>query len=95
MLAQGLSDIVAASDGKTDAIQSVFQKYLDAVLPFTKTQTSSKDEEMKKVMEKEVNKGMLTFEPLPNLLAKKAKTMAVPDEWASAMRARVAKKGLT
>jgi hypothetical protein len=50
---------------------------------------------MKKVMEKEVGKGMLTFEPLPNLLAKKAKTMAVPDEWASAMRARVAKKGLT
>lgn len=88
----GLALAVKANEGDPAGVVDAFNQYRKAVFPFLETTQTSKDAAMKKVMEKEVARGMLTFKPLPDLLTKKGEAMAVPDEWVKAMRAK-AKKG--
>ena len=88
----GLALTVKSNEGDATGVVDSFNQYRKAVFPFIAPEQESKDAEMKKVMEREVGKGMLKFSPLPDLLAKKAEARTVPDEWAKAMRAK-AKKG--
>lgn len=90
----GLALMVKANDGDPAGVVEAYNQYRKAVFPFIEPAQGGKDAEMKKIMEKEVAKGMLTFKPLPDLLVKKAEAMTVPDEWAKAMRARVKKGAL-
>lgn len=90
--AVGLALTVKSNEGDASGVVESFNQFRKAVFPFTEPEQASKDAEMKKVMEREVAKGMLTFKPLPDLLAKKAEARTLPDEWAKAMRAK-AKKG--
>jgi hypothetical protein len=89
LLAQGLSDMVVAAGGKSDNVQEAFKQYLNAIFPFRESKQSKVDEEMKRVMEREIKKGPITFKPMPmNFLKKKAKMMQIPDEWSQRLAQR-------
>ena len=89
MLAQGLSDLAAA--GKVQSsVGEVFKKYLEAKFPWAKSVEAAKDEEMKEMMQRQVAKGVITFQPMSmDFLKKKAEVMQMPDEWAERLRERV------
>ena len=79
--------ILSASAGG-DA-QKMFNEYVDTVFPFAKGQRAEVDSKMKKMMEKEVAKGMLTFQVSgTDFFKKKVKEMRVPDEFKKKLYAR-------
>jgi hypothetical protein len=91
-MAQGFVDLIAeVKDGKN--ITDIFPKYLEALFPFTKKEQETKDDEMKKMMARQVSKGVLVFNPMDmNFVKKKVKQMSIPDEWAEKLRARAKEK---
>jgi post-segregation antitoxin (ccd killing protein) len=79
LLAQGIIDI--AQHGSKSA-ETIYKAYVHTLLPFLAKDVVSKDEELKKVMEREVKKGVIAFNvSTPNPLMQRAKTMAVPDDF--------------
>jgi len=94
ILAQGLSDVAAKGEGKSH-VAEIFKEYTESVFPFTKGQQDSKDAEMKAVMKREVEKGMLTFQAHPvSFLQKKAQTMLdLPDDFKQRLAMKAAAKG--
>lgn len=67
----------------------MFNEYVDTVFPFAKGQRAEVDSKMKKMMEKEVAKGMLTFQVSgTDFFKKKVKEMRVPDEFKKKLYAR-------
>ena len=94
ILAQGLSDLAAAAlKGESKStVGEIFKEYTESVFPFTKGQKNAKDDEMKAVMKREVDKGMLTFQAHPvSFLQKKAKTMQLPDDFKQRLAEKAAK----
>lgn len=93
IMAQGLSDIVGSSKGGKTSVPEIFPKYLAALFPFMKQEQAGKDAEMKEMMQRQVAKGVLTFDPMStSFIKKKAKEMSVPDEWAEKLRERAKEK---
>lgn len=93
LLAQGLSDLVAkAGAGEKSAVGDIFKEYTESVFPFTKGVQAQKDEAMKAVMKKEVEKGMISFQAADmSFLQKKAQTMLeLPDDFKKKLAAKAA-----
>lgn len=80
-------DIAERGSKGTD---DLYRLYLAAAMPFLSKTTSDKDEELKKVMKREVQKGVITFNApaTPNPLMQRAKQMSLPDDF----REKLAKK---
>jgi hypothetical protein len=79
ILAQGIIDL---SEEGAEATSKVFKNYVSSVLPFVKKEQETSDAKMKEVMEREVKKGIITFNPPPtNPLIQRAKAMSLPDEF--------------
>lgn len=78
ILAQGVVDL---SEKGADKTAEVFKQYTQALLPFISKEQGKKDQELKAVMEREVKKGMITFNaPQANPLAQRARAISMPDE---------------
>jgi hypothetical protein len=66
-----------------------FNEYVDCVFPFAKGQRAEVDQKMKQMMNKEVERGMLTFQISGHdFLKKKVKEMRVPDEFKKKLYAK-------
>jgi hypothetical protein len=91
ILAQGLADLAT----KESHVAEIFKEYTESVFPFTKGQQDSKDAEMKAVMKREVDKGMLTFQAHPvSFLRNKAQEMLeLPEDFKKKLAAKAAAKG--
>jgi hypothetical protein len=80
ILAQGIVDIAERGSKATD---DLYRLYLAAAMPFLSKTDSNKDEELKKVMKREVEKGVIAFNApaTPNPLVQRAKQMSLPDDF--------------
>lgn len=95
LLVQGLADLISLGGGKIDNVQSSFKTFINSIFPFQVEQQADKDKEMKQVMEREVQKGAITFTPMDtNFLKKKAKSMEIEDDFKKKLQEK-ARKGRT
>jgi len=77
------------SENKAENTAKVFKMYAAAALPFAEKNQSATDARMKEVMEKEVKKGIIVFNPPEiNPLVTRAKAMRLPDEYRQRLAAR-------
>lgn len=79
ILAQGIIDI---AEHGSKAAESIYKSYVKSVMPYLEKAGIDKDEELKKVMEREMKKGIIAFNvEAPNPLLQRAKTMSLPDDF--------------
>ena len=80
IMAQGLID---ASEKGSKATADLYVDYINAAMPFLSKTKVSKDEELKRVMQREVGKGAIVFNTptTPNPLVQRAKQMSLPDDF--------------
>lgn len=80
MLAQGLLDIAGEKASKD--LGDLYSSYLSSAMPFLSKAKVDKDAELKKVMEREMKKGVIAFNvSTPNPLVQRAKAMSLPDDF--------------
>lgn len=60
-LVQGLCDIASTNGSTGTAVHTAYEKFLQASFPFLAKVKTKKDEELRKVMQKEIAKGAISF----------------------------------
>ena len=82
--------LVIASFQKADGIQGAFQDYINSVFPFAKKQSDKVTEEMKRILEKEVSKGVIGFSvtKAENPLKDRARAMRQQDSFKADLLSR-------
>ena len=93
ILAQGMLEL---GQGKESGITGAYKEFLAALLPYTKKEQASKDEEMRQMMRREADKGVIVFKTPSmsgtNPLGDRAKQMLLPDEFRQKLANRKAKR---
>jgi hypothetical protein len=80
---------VVAVLGGESKVSDAFKAYVDTIFPFNKKHQDDKDGKMKEVMDREVKKGAITFNPVAmDFLKNKTKTMSLPDDFQQRLRDR-------
>jgi Sec7-like guanine-nucleotide exchange factor len=86
MLSIGLRQLTNAN-GVESAIPAIFRQYVEALFPFYTEIRTNQDQKMVDVMKKEVEKGMISFNPIQtNLFKNRAKEMSLPDDFKRKLR---------